>query len=59
MTITDDGYVIYLPQISSVIIEPQIVATGQSFTITVKAAMIQKILQPEFYYSGEIYSNEV
>lgn len=52
-------YPIELPVIKSAVISPAVVSTGQQFTVTVEVAIETKYLEPEVWYSGEIYSNEV
>lgn len=54
-----DTYPIELPVIKSAVIAPSVVSTGQQYTVTVQVEMETKYLQPEVWYSGEIYSNEV
>lgn len=52
-------YPIELPVIKSAVISPAAVSVGQQYTITVTVEMETKYLEPEVWYSGEIYSNEV
>lgn len=54
-----DQYPITLPVIRSAAVTPSVVSTGQQYTVTVQVEMETKYLQPEVWYSGEIYSNEV
>ena len=51
-------YVIFVPQIDSAAITPNPVEANTSLKISVVVSEIQKVLYPEWYYSGEIYSGE-
>ena len=54
-----DLYPIQLPVITSAVISPAVVSAGQQYTIAVQVEIETKYLEPEVWYSGELYSNEV
>ena len=56
---TAEGYAVRLVEITSAAIDINPCEVNQSITITVMADEIIKVLSPEVWYSGEIYSNEV
>lgn len=51
-------YVIFVPQIDSASVTPNPVDANASFKISVSVSEMQKILHPEWYYSGEVYAGE-
>ena len=55
---TLSDYVIFVPQIDSAAITPNPVEANASLKISIVVSEIQKVLYPEWYYSGEIYSGE-
>ena len=56
---TKEGYALLQPVIESAAFSSNPAAINQKITLTVKASELLKILQPEVWGSGEIYSGEV
>lgn len=56
---TTEGYAVRLVKITSATIDINPCEVNQKITITVMAEEAIKVLHPEVWYSGEIYSNEV
>lgn len=56
---TTEGYAVRLVEITSATIDINPCEVNQKITITVMAEEAIKVLHPEVWYSGEIYSNEV
>lgn len=54
-----DTYTILLPVISLVTIAPNPALTNAVLSIAATITEIEKILEPVFYYAGEIYAGEV
>lgn len=52
-------YVVLLPQIDAAAASPNPVNINAQFVLSIKVSEIQKTLEPEIWYSGEIYSGEV
>lgn len=52
-------YVALIPTIQAATTSPNPVYINSQFTISVSVSEIEKILYPEIWYSGEIYSGEV
>ena len=52
-------YVVLLTQINTAAMSPNPVSMNAQFTLSVSISEIQKTLEPEIWYSGEIYSGEV
>ena len=52
-------HVVLIPVIQTASASPNPVGINQQFTIVVSVTEIEKILYPEIWYSGEIYSGEV
>lgn len=52
-------YVVYLPSIEAASASPNPVDINAKYTLSIKVSEIQKTLEPEKWYSGEIYSGEV
>ena len=52
-------YFVSLPVIDSASISPNPVDINAKYTLSIKASEIEKILEPEIWYSGKIYSGEV
>lgn len=48
-----------IPQILAALITPNPATINQKITITVTVSEIEKILEPTYFYSGEIYAGEV
>ena len=51
-------YVIFIPKIDAASVTPNPVDANASFKISVSVSEMQKVLHPEWYYSGEIYAGE-
>ena len=51
-------YVAFVPRIDAAARTPNQVETNSSLKMSVVVSDIQKVLYPEWYYSGEIYSGE-
>ena len=56
---TKEGYALLQPVIESAVFSSNPASINQKITLTVKASELLKILQPEVWGSGEIYSGEV
>lgn len=54
-----DEYIVLIPTIQAASVSPAPVSINSKFTISVSVSEIEKILYPEIWYSGEIYSGEV
>ncbi len=59
MTETENGYEVSLPRITSAAFSVNPCVVGARTVISVSADEIIKVLYPEDWYSGEIYSDEV
>jgi hypothetical protein len=50
---------ISLPSVTAVVVSPNPASINQLLSISITVIEIEKILEPEIIYSGEIYSGEV
>ena len=56
---TDDPYVIYRPEIRSAVLTPNPAGINTSVRVSVSAEDVRVVLEPVWFYSGELYSGEV
>ena len=56
----DENYTVEIEMVDiiSVTLTPNPVSAKASFKIAVGVEMVKKVLYPEWYYSGELYSGE-
>lgn len=53
------NYVITLPRIDAVSIVPNPSQINQTLSISVTVSEFQKVLEPVYFYAGELYAGEV